>query len=211
DGVQFTLDEATDMLANSANSRDRAFLDALSSLADRTDSFHERMDTYATNPWDVDSEVRVLLTQARRVNSRMRRITALRDLNDDWAAVVDDVNRMQRLLAGQDVQVPPAHANWNARDMGGRGYPDQGYGAPPAPGDNRTPYISGGDLDELRQLSHNLDVQARRALAVAEREQGTTYGPRGDMLADLRHFVSQTSSLHDRTDSDRLDPRDFGP
>src|SRR5262249_1290909 len=64
---------------------------------------------------------------------------------------------------------------------------------------------------ELRQLSHDLDVQARRALTVAERDSSATSDGRADMLADLRHFVSETSSLHDRTDADRLDPGDFGP
>src|SRR5262249_53524377 len=194
--VQFTLDEATDALTSSRNSRDRAFLDALRNLAARTDSFHERMDDYATDRWDVDSEVRVLLTEARRVNSRMRRITAVSQLYDDWNAVVDDVNRMQRLLEGENVQVPMAHPEWNARDMHGRGpiSPDQRYGLPtPAGRDYRTTSINGRDLDELRQLSHDLDLQARRALTVAERDPSATSGGRADMLADLRHLVSQTS------------------
>src|SRR5262249_13821981 len=182
----------------SRNSRDRAFLDALRQLADRTDSFHERMDTYATNPWDVDSEVRVILTQARRVNTRMRRISAVSDLRDDWASVIDDVNRMQRLLAGEDVGVPPAHPEWATRDTGRRasGHPDQGYGdvRRAANRDYRTTVITGGDLDQLRQLSHDLDVQARRALAAAHRRQRATSGTGSHLSADPRPFPSETSS-----------------
>lgn len=116
EGTQFTLEEATDALANSRNRNDRALVSALQRLADRTSAFHDRLDSYEANPWDVDTDVRSLLTEARRVNSRMRRINAVSNLYDDCAAVVADVNRMQRLLAGEDVQVPSAHAEWDNRD-----------------------------------------------------------------------------------------------
>jgi hypothetical protein len=212
EGVQYTFNEATNALSGSRNGRDRAFLSSLGSLADRTASFHDRLDNYQANPWDVDSEVRSLLTEARRVNSRLRRINAVSSLNEDWAAVVDDVNRMQRLLAGEDVQVPPAHAEWDHGDRYGRGR-DNGYGDIRRAGNyggERTVWLSGRDLEEARRLSHDLDVQARRALATAERNTSDASGRGVQMLSDLRHFVSQTSALHDRTDADRIDPRDFG-
>jgi hypothetical protein len=219
EGTQYTLDEATNMLANSRNSRDRAFLNSLRNLADRTASFHDRLDNYEADPWDVESDVRSLLTEARRVNSRLRRINAVRDLSDDWAAVVDDVNRMQRLMAGEDVQVPTAHAEWDTGDSGDRGRDttfgrDTGYGDVRRAGNygaDRGAWISGRDLEEVRQLSHDLDVQARRALATAERNASDASGRGTQMLSDLRHFVSQTSALHERTDADRIDPREFGP
>ena len=225
-GVQYTLEEATNALANSRNGRDRAFVNALGNFARRTDSFHERMDTYRANPWDVDSEVRDLLSEARRTNGRMRRISAVRDLYDDWASVVDDVNRMQRLLAGEDVQVPPAHTEWGARegpDQGEYGQGGHDHGARHDEGQEgllrrgnddargyRTSEITGQDLAELRDLSHDLDTQARRALDIAERDQAGRSRANAPILADLRHFVSQTASLHQRTDAERLDPRDFG-
>jgi hypothetical protein len=219
EGAQFTLEEATDALANSRNSRDRDFLSSLKRLADRTASFHERLDNYEADPWDVQSDVRSLLTEARRVNSRLRRINAVRDLYDDWAAVVDDVNRMQRLMAGEDVQVPTAHAAWDNGDSSDRGRDttfgrDTGYGDVRRAGNygtDRGAWISGRDLEEVRRLSHDLDVQARRALATAERNASDASGRGTQMLSDLRHFVSQTSALHERTDADRIDPREFGP
>ena len=223
EGTQFTLEEATDALANSRNGGDRAFLDSLRRLAARTASFHDRLDSYQANPWDVDADVRVLLTEVRRVNSRLRRINAVSNLYDDWSEVVDDVNRMQRLLAGENVQVPAAHAEWDSHD-GAEGAPDHVHGGvsdvPPAGtygndraaggyGNDRTRILNGPDLQEVRRLSHDLDAQARRALATAERN--TADASRGvQILGDLRHFVSQTAALHDRTDSDRIDPRDFG-
>jgi hypothetical protein len=217
EGTQFTLEEATDALANSRNRNDRAFVDSLRRLADRTASFHDRLDSYAANPWDVDTEVRSILTEARRVNSRMRRINAVNNLYDDWAAVVDDVNRMQRLLAGQDVQVPSAHAEWDNRNGDNDHHSatnDNGYQGGVRQvgnhGNDRTAWLSGRDLQEVRRLSHDLDAQARRALATAERNTSDASGRGAEMLGDLRHFVSQTSSLHDRTDSDRIDPREFG-
>ncbi len=219
EGTQFTLEEATDALANSRNSGDRAFLGSLRRLADRTASFHERLDSYEENPWDVQSEVRSLLTEARRVNSRLRRINAVSNLNDDWAAVVDDVNRMRRLLAGEDVQVPSAHAEWDRGESNDRGRDttfgrDNGYGDVRRVGNygnDRTASITGRDLQEVRRLSHELDTQARRALTTAERNTYDGSGPGAQMLGDLRHFVSQTSALHDRADADRIDPRELGP
>jgi hypothetical protein len=213
EGTQFTLEEATDALANSRNRNDRALVSALQRLADRTSTFHDRLDSYEANPWDVDTEVRSLLTEARRVNSRMRRVNAVSNLYDDWAAVVDDVNRMQRLLAGEDVQVPSAHAEWDNRDMDNRRSATDGYGGVRQVGNygnDRTAWIAGRDLQEVRRLSHDLDTQARRALATAERNTDAS-GRGAQLLGDLRHFVNQTSALHDRTDSDRIDPRDFGP
>ena len=224
EGVQFTLEEATNELANSRNSRDRAFLDSLRSLGARTASFHDRLDSYQANPWDVEADVRVLLTEVRRVNSRLRRIDAVSSLSDDWADVVDDVNRMQRLLAGENVQVPAAHAEWDSHD-GADGAADHLHGGvsgvPPAGsygndrpagsyGNDRTGFLTGRDLQEIRQLSHDLDAQARRALTAAEGNTSDASGRGAQMLGDLRHFVTQTSALHDRTDSERIDSRDFG-
>jgi hypothetical protein len=216
EGAQFTLEEATNELANSRNRNERAFLDSLRRLATRTASFHDRLDGYQANPWDIESDVRSLLTETRRVNSRLRRINAVSDLYDDWAAVVDDANRMRRLLAGEDVQVPTAHAAWDNGDMNNRDYPatnDNGYGGVRQVGNyrsDRTASLTGRDLQEVRRLSHELDAQARRALATAERNTSDASGRGAQMLSDLRHFVSQTSALHDRTDSDRIDPREFG-
>ena len=215
EGTQFTLEEATDALAKSRSRNDRALVSSLQRLAERTSAFHDRLDSYEANPWDLDTDVRSLLTEARRVHSRMRRISAVSNLNDDWAAVVDDLNRMQRLLAGEDVQVPTAHAEWDDRDSdSGHHSADEIGHAGVRPGGNygndRTAGITGRDLQEVRRLSRDLDSQARRALAAAERNASDASGRGGQLLADLRHFVSQTSALDDRTDSDRLDPRDFG-
>ena len=74
----------------------------------------------------------------------------------------------------------------------------------------RTALITGRDLQEVRRLSHDLDVQARRALATAERNTSDASGRGAQLLGDLRHFVNDSSALHERTDSDRIDPRDFG-
>ena len=230
EGAQFALEESTDALANSRNRRDAAYLGALRSFAQRTDSFHERMDSYQTNPWDLDSDVRQILIEARRVNSRMRGVSAVRELQDDWAAVVDDVNRMQQLLAGQDVQVPSAHPRWARRDRGDQqsgGYdrrqrdPDQGapqsgrYGDDPRSrgvggfGDRA---INGQDLDEFRRLAHELDTRAQRVVNMADRNRRSYNDDRTtQMVSDLRHFAEQTAALHDRTDADTLDPRAIGP
>ena len=218
EGAQFTLEEATDALANSRNGADRAFLDSLRRFAARTESFHDRLDSYQANPWDLDADVRVLLTEARRVNSRLRRINAVSNLYDDWAEVVDDVNRMQRLMAGENVQVPTAHAEWDDRDADaeGRDHSHGGVGAAGGAHDrggygaDQSGFLTGRELQDVRQLAHDLDAQARRAVATAEGNTADASGRGLQMLGSLRHFVGQTAALHDRTDSDRVDPRDFG-
>jgi hypothetical protein len=222
EGVQFTLEEATDALADSRSGGDRMFLESLRRLAARTDSFHERLDNYQANPWDIQGDVRVLVSEARRVNGRLRRVNAVRNLYDDWSDVVDDLNRMQQLLAGRDVQVPTAHPEWdtanNADNADGHHHDHADvrpgdYGSDRRPGgvygNDRGAFLTGRDLDTVRQLSHDLDMQARRALATAEAD-GEAYGRGTQMLADLRHFVSQTAALHNRTDADRIDPSEFG-
>jgi hypothetical protein len=216
EGTQFTLDEATDILGERPRSQDRAFLNQLRNFAKRTDAFHEGMDENRNQPDQLDREVRNLSYEARRVDMRLRRVSALRELRDDWAAVVDDLNRMQRLMAGYDVQVPPAHAEWadrSGRDENGYGYPGDRYGYPRTSdlGGYRTDPLSGQPLTDFRRLAHDLDTHATRAYDMAVRNGASYAGNRQQYLDELEHFADATRALHDRSDADRLDPREVGP
>src|SRR5262249_21667808 len=82
-------------------SSEQRFLSAIQDFARRADRFHSRMDNYQTSPWDVDSEVRVLLRQARSVNGRLRSAHAFEETYDNWNDVLDVLGRMRRVMAGQ--------------------------------------------------------------------------------------------------------------
>ena len=209
EGSRFTVREAARALDRSRNRRDRDLLAALQQFDQRASSFHQRLDSYGAEPWDVDREVRMLIGEARRVNDRMRRVRAASSLIDDWNAVINDLNLMQRLVAGYDVRVPAAHADWSGGEHGTPGGSRGGHAHGDEQGATGSYWISGRQLSDLRTTAHELDVQARRALDAAERDHHAEGGR--DQLARLRHFVGQTSALHERTDADRLDTRDITP
>src|SRR5712691_7835225 len=50
--------------------RDTKFLRSIDHFADQTARFHERLDTYQTQPWAVDDEINHLLSDARNVQYR---------------------------------------------------------------------------------------------------------------------------------------------
>src|SRR6266498_4158922 len=64
-------------------SNDRTFQRSVSRFAERAARFHERMDTYRTQPWQVDDELRRLLRDAQDVQARAQRA---RNLDDHVAA-----------------------------------------------------------------------------------------------------------------------------
>ena len=232
-GTRFALAEATDTLARSGNRNDRDYLSALRSFAQRTADFNDRLNDYRSDPNRTDREVRSLLDEARRVDSRMRRVSSMRGLYDDWAAVIDGVNRMQQFVAGYDVTVPTLRPRWADRGTGDRdgrwnnGRWDNGQGRN---GDYRTGdgrdgyprssdlggfrggYLSGRELGDFRNLSADLDTRIRRVVDMAERSRGYANDNRtAQMLSDLRNFAFQTSSLRERTRENSLDPSDVGP
>lgn len=233
-GTRFALAEATDTLASSRNGNDRDYLNALRSFAQRTADFNNRLYDFRSDPGRADREVRSLLGEARRVDNRMRRASSMRGLYDDWAAVIDGVNRMQQFVAGYDVSVPTLRPRWADRGTGDRdgrwnnrgdngqyrsgdgqyrnGDSRDGYRRPSDVDGFRGGYLDGPELSDFRNLSAELDTRIRRVVDMAERNRGYANDDRtAQMLSDLRNFTFQTSSLRERTRENTLNPSDIGP
>lgn len=192
--------QATESPSRSRNTR--LFVASVRDFARRAQGFHRRMDNYINEPWDVPRDVSSLEVRAQRVGYRMRRARLFEHIYDDWDAVLDVLDRMERLLAGESVQVPPAHAP----------RPSPTPTATPAPSPTPAPGLQGASLQEFRRLAHELDVQAKRTLEAARRDAAS---PPTDterrFLEDLSHFSDEARSLHEKTDAGVLRPEEARP
>jgi hypothetical protein len=213
----------------------RQFLASLDDFARRADSFHERMDTYETRPWDVPREVVSLDQSARRVNDTIRRTRVFSNVADQWGHVVDVLDRMKRLLAGEEVRVPPAHGSGNdydrdngpfadnrdgrddrnegrdRHDQEGRDPRDQGGPVQPnlLPPASDAVILAGPRLEQYRQLTRSLDSHAGRALEIAGRMSRDDREYSQDLFLSLQHFNTDVRTLRTRADSGQLDRKDL--
>ncbi|MEO6323580.1 MAG: hypothetical protein ABIQ65_03055 [Thermoanaerobaculia bacterium] len=197
----------------------RQFLRSLDDFARRADSFHERMDQYETRPWDLPREVVALDQSARRVNDTIRRARIYSGVAERWGQVVDTLDRMKRVLAGEDVRVPAAHRH-------GRDY-DRDYG-PFA--DNRDPrdvhqvqpaqpvllppssdmiVLNGRRLDEYRQLARDLEDHSARTLEIASRMSRDDREYSQDLFLSLQKFSTDARTQRNRTDQGQIDRKDL--
>jgi len=180
--------------------RDTKFLRSIDHFADRTDWFHEQMDTHQTQPWAVDDEIDHLLRDARNVQYRLRRARFVdRHTVEDWNNVVLLLNRMAaEYRAGIGYGSPEPYGN----RYPGNAYPGQ-YGHP-APGSVPDPHRSGGaygygQATDLRELAHELDERAARAASLAGR-----YNFSGESATSIQHLSEQARFFHDQIDNNRL-------
>lgn len=111
----FAADKAAKR-AHHGTPREKEFLRAIRDFAREAEAFHERMDRYADAPWVVPGELRDLDRRARLVNERIRKAHLFPEVYDDWDDALDMLNRMDRLLRGEVVQVPPSHPEWRVYD-----------------------------------------------------------------------------------------------
>ena len=214
------LDEAAQTAARGAGDTQqermqRRFLWAINDFARQTRSFHERMDRYGSQPWDVSYEVADLNQRARRVSSQLRGAHAFPETYQDWADVTNSLNLMNRSLAGQNVRLPP---------LGDRGYQpfdersryDDGrhYDGYDANGDSNAPYerdgyVTGNSLRDFRRLAGSLNAEANRMVTVAEQSSGPA--DRGNRsMQDLRRFAQNASDLNRNSGGDAVNSRDAG-
>ncbi len=222
-----TLDEITQDLNGEAyrgarGDRSRVrLLASISDFARRTADFHNRMDSYLDSPWDMRREVDDLARRARRVNQNIVNARLFPHTYDLWTSAIDVLSRMQQVLRGTDVQLPPpyvrrggeGHGDWDHRDAdrNGNGVPDRLEGQPvqPLPPPDRSRGYDRGALQpanipELRRLGKELD----------ERVTGTRDSmSRGDRDArgseTLDRFSGDTRRLRQRLEADHLDTRDL--
>jgi hypothetical protein len=87
----------------------RMFMPGLRMFARRTEWLRNSIDTYREQPFDVVSSVSGMSTRVRMLTRRLRQNPALEHTREDWDNVTDLLDRMQKVLAGETVTVPPPH------------------------------------------------------------------------------------------------------
>ena len=183
---------------------DRTFLRSVARFADRAERFHERMDTYRTQPWQVDDELKRLIRDARDVQSRVRHSRSVDEHTAaDWNRAVQILNQMIRVY-----QADVARRSWGAWD----GYGTR-YGAPPLPpldhsGSGYADRPPGNadrppDRGQLTTLAHDLAERADRIYNSATAAAGPFQAdPRQRATLDaILHFRDQARGFHERVDS----------
>jgi hypothetical protein len=223
------LDEQAWEASNVANEqvayseRTRQVIAMINDFAQRASDFHERVDTYQTNPWDLRREVASLDDAARRVSYSIRRARVYSNVVDQWNDVVEAMNRMKSVLNGRDVVIPPPHRRGSdyERDYGafvGGSAQEQRPQAPYEAGNYQPGYsqaqqpraLSGRELDEFRNLARDLDATVARALETTERYRGRG-GFDENLYAGLKQMNNEVSSLWQNVDQEQVDAARWTP
>jgi len=214
------LDEAAQTAARAAGDTQQErmqqrFLWAINDFARQTRSFHERMDRYGAQPWDVSYEVTDLNQRAQRVSAQLRGAHAFPDTYQDWADVTSTLNLMNRSLSGQNVSLPPNGDRGyqpfdpNSYYNDGRHYNGEGANGDANAAYTREGYVTGNSLRDFRRLAGSLNAEANRLVTVAEQSSGPN--DRGNRSKqDLRRFAQNASDLNRNSGGDAVNSRDTG-
>jgi len=205
--AQSALQTAVDDARRGAHGR--RLLPLVRDFARRADTFHTLMDDYEARRQDVPPRVNDLITRARRINSRLGAGTYLaRTTREDWTSVIDVLDSMKRVMAGEDVDVPMAHGDFEDydRDYGPFGGVERAGGTGGSAFD-----LSGSRLEDFRRLAHELDTAALRSHQIAETNRANYTARQEEFLLDLRRFAERAHDVHVRADAGRVNPREMGP
>jgi methyl-accepting chemotaxis protein len=182
--------------------RDTKFLKSIDHFAERARGFRARIQTYRTQPWDVDDEIQHLLRDARTVQTRLRRARfANRHTAEDWNQVINLLNQMTteyRAGIGTSRRYPTGDYR-NDPYPNTVPYPNSGdYRTDPYPGDYRNDegYGTYGSMSDLRQLAAELDRRAARASQLANGYSGFS--------SDITHFSEQARDFRDQVETNRM-------
>jgi len=172
----------------------------LTDLLERARRFRDGMGNYANPPRYVRDDVNELDRMARDYDSRTRNVQASTRAVEAWRAAQDVLDRMQRVLAGQDVDIPPA----------GRGPDFPTY----PPSSSTSPYgsvLTGSALEDFRRTAHEVVVRATLARDTAERSGAVSSDTDRRLLADMSYFLSGARDLDSRAQASTVDRRDVRP
>lgn len=172
----------------------------LSELVNRARDLHRRLDNYSDRPRSVRAEVRELDGLVRDVDSRLRYGRASSRAERGWREVLDIMDRMNRLAAGEDVDLPPTSS-------------DSGPVFPTSPADET--WRSGSvlrdrELEDFRRMARELAVRATLAAEGAERA-GARDSASGRLLRDLQDSRARVRELERRAEAASLQRADVRP
>src|SRR5688572_16171875 len=133
--AQGALEGAADDVRDGSPSHAR-FLSSIRAFAKSAKDLRQKIGDCPAEVGELPLTVADLAQRARVFGEQIRAAHALQSIYDEWDAVADVLQRMERLLAGHDVEVPA---------------------------DFVVPALSGASLKELRRLAADLHAGARRA------------------------------------------------
>lgn len=182
-------------------------MSTLATLIEKARRFRDQLENYSNPPRYVRDDVNELDRIARDMESRTRNVQVSTRAYDNWRGALDVLDRMQRLLAGQDVDIPPASGP--STGSGGSTYPT--YPTYPSTGGTYGSVLSGTALEDFRRTAHEVVVRGTLARDNAERS-GTIYNDSDRrVLSDLSYFLSQARDLDSRAMATSVDRRDVRP
>lgn len=197
DRLQVTRDELRNNRGASGD------IPLLEDLLDRARRFKDRMSDYSNPARYIQNDVDELDRMARDLDNRTRNVQASTRAVDNWNSALDVIDRMRRVLAGQDVDVPPVTA-------GGSTYPSYPTGgtSPTYPSQGSYGVLSGSALDEFRRQAHEVVVRATLARDTAERAGGAYNDSARRIVSDMSYVISGARDLDTRASSSSVDRRD---
>jgi hypothetical protein len=206
DRLQITRDELRNARAATGD------IPLLEDLLDRARRFRDRMSDYSNPARYIQADVDELDRMARDLDNRTRYVQASQRAVDNWNSGLDVIDRMKRVLAGQDVEVPPAVVT-----SGGGTYPNNPTypTSPTQPTYPTSPtqpsygsVLSGSALDDFRRNAHEVVVRATLARDTAERTGGGYNDSARRIASDMSYFVSGARDLDTRASASSVDRRD---
>ena len=198
----------TAVAASQRGAQGRSILPPVRDFARRADAFHTMMDSYETRRRDVPPQVDDLIRRARQINGRLGTTSVAASTRSDWTEVIEVLDLMKRVTAGEDVQVPPAHAGFEDydRDYGMFGNARRtsnevgtGFG------------WQGTRLAEFRRLAVELADATLRAHQLAETNRASINIRQQEFLAELRRFAERAHAVRTQADNRELNRRDIVP
>ncbi|HEV8610504.1 MAG TPA: hypothetical protein VGS98_10630 [Thermoanaerobaculia bacterium] len=174
-----------------------------SDLLEKARRFRDRMQDYS-NPYRyVRNDVEELDRLARDYDDRTRNVSASSRAVQLWQGAQDVIDRMRRLLAGENVDVPPRGTESSPYPT----YPTTPT-YPTGPSGSYGSVLSGSALDDFRRTAHEIVVRAMLARDTAERAGGAYNDSARRVLADMSYFVSGARDLESRASGSSVDRRD---
>lgn len=168
-------------------------------LVERARRLRDRMQDYSNPHRYVRADVEELDRLARDYDDRTRNVSASSRAVQYWDGVQDVIDRMRRLLAGENVDVPP-------RDTGSSYPTSPTY--PTYPTSPSGSILTGSALDDFRRTAHEIVVRATLARDSAERAGGAYSESARRALADMSYVVSGARDLETRASASSVDRRD---